>query len=375
MRVLFVAHSFKNAGAEKCLEMLVEHCHRRGDECVVVGPGDGPDPVRLRTFCKRVVRTRLSNAHVYENHKPIANLVKLAHNVWLMSGVIRQFRPDVVYTNTTAVMTGAIAASLMRVPHVWHIHENVDTFALRWVLPLPLMRRLILTTSSKVIFVSELALRSLLPAGAEKAVVIHNGVDLSAFRERPAETRGGGDERAGRISFWGSLSHRKGLDVLLRALAMVVGKGSPATLDVWGHGEPEYVSSMKQLCSALNIADRVTFKGFCENVATHIGAYGMVVVPSRAESFSLVALEAMAAGVPVVVTRCGGPEEFVRHGVDGLVVSVDDSEALARAITEVLECPRQASEMALCARNKVAAEFNVAAKLDEICRQIESTIG
>lgn len=374
MKVLFVAHSFKGGGAEKCLEMLVDHCHRRGDECVVIGPGDGPDPVRLRTLCKRIVRTRLSNAHVYENHKPIANLVKLAHNVWLMRGVIRQFRPDVVYTNTTAVMSGAIAASLMRVPHVWHVHENVDTFGLRWVLPFPVMRKLILATSRKVIFVSELALRSVLPAGDEKAVVVHNGVDPAAFRERLAEITGG-DEISKRIAFWGALSHRKGLDVLVRALAIVVGKRSRTTLDVWGQGTPEYVSSLKQLCSSLNIADRVTFKGFCENVAAHISEYDAVVVPSRAESFSLVALEAMAACVPVVVTRCGGPEEFVHHGVDGFVVPVDDSEALARAITEVLDCPRQASEMARRARKKVVADFNITAKLAEICRHVESTIG
>jgi glycosyltransferase involved in cell wall biosynthesis len=64
----------------------------------------------------------------------------------------------------------------------------------------------------------------------------------------------------------------------------------------------------------------------------------VVVLPSRAESFGAVLVEALACGTPVVATRCGGPEDIVRDGV-GRLVPVDDAEALADELARVLAHP------------------------------------
>jgi glycosyltransferase involved in cell wall biosynthesis len=300
--------------------------------------------------------------------------VKLIANVWLISKLIDQLRPDAVYTNTSAVAAGAIAAKLRHVPHVWHIHENIETFQLRFVVPTPFMRRLVTALSERVIFVTELALRSLYPDGHDKAVVIHNGVDTAAFRVPSGaaagtrQPRDGGDR--GRIAFFGALLHRKGVDVLMRAVAVVKTTYPNVRLDVWGQGHDDYVRYLEELSMSLGTNQQVTFKGYCEDVYSGIAAYDLVVVPSRAESFSLVALEAMAAGVPVIVTRCGGPEEFIANGTDGYVTPVDDHEELARAIEKLFESPARANEMARRAREKVDRDFRLSTKLEAILTQV-----
>ena len=78
----------------------------------------------------------------------------------------------------------------------------------------------------------------------------------------------------------------------------------------------------------------------------------VVVLPSRAESFGAVLVEALACGTPVVATRCGGPEDIVQDGV-GELVPVEDSVALADALSRVLADPGHVRSDALCAALRV----------------------
>jgi glycosyltransferase involved in cell wall biosynthesis len=83
------------------------------------------------------------------------------------------------------------------------------------------------------------------------------------------------------------------------------------------------------------------------------------VLPSTSEGFPLVALEAMAAGRPSVLTRCGGPQEVVDDGVTGYLVPPRDSAALANKICELLNNPERAVTFARNARTKVESSFTI----------------
>lgn len=143
------------------------------------------------------------------------------------------------------------------------------------------------------------------------------------------------------ILFVGWPNFNKGVDVLLRALALLVERGEPGRLLLVGGGY--YRSTrrqelqLKELAASLELGDRVIFAGPKPHaeVAKLMAQSALLVLPSRAEAFGAVLVEALACGTPVVATRCGGPEDFVTPEV-GQLVPVEDEVALAEALATVL---------------------------------------
>jgi glycosyltransferase involved in cell wall biosynthesis len=225
--------------------------------------------------------------------------------------------------------------------------------------------------SDRVIFVSKLSLISVFPKGNSKAIVIHNGVPIppASEIERRAVSSAAGEYKR-RIGFFGSSDRRKGVDVLICAVSLVKKHFPDVVLDVWGRVVNEDRRYLHELLQDHCVSQNVEFRGFCDDVSQHMANYDLIVVPSRAESFSLVALEAMAAAVPVVVTRCGGPEEFIIDGVDGWVVPVDDHRTLAEAIKTSFLFPQRSLEMAQRAKEKVTSDFVLKEKLEAILEQL-----
>jgi glycosyltransferase involved in cell wall biosynthesis len=129
----------------------------------------------------------------------------------------------------------------------------------------------------------------------------------------------------------GGPSHEKGTDVLLRAFARC---GRDVMLRVVGDG-PER-PRLQQLAVDLGIADRVRWLGQLprSSIAEVYGDCDAFVLPSRGETFGVAFIEALACGKPLIATRCGGPEDIV-HAGNGLLVPVDDVEALAVALTRM----------------------------------------
>jgi len=94
------------------------------------------------------------------------------------------------------------------------------------------------------------------------------------------------------------------------------------------------------------------------------------VIPSSAEGFGMPGIEAMASHCPIVSTRCGGPEDFVREGINGYLVDVGDDEAMADRVAQVLDLDNQAWEIMSAASYEIAQEFN----WDRSAEKLESTL-
>ena len=132
----------------------------------------------------------------------------------------------------------------------------------------------------------------------------------------------------------GSLKKGKGFDVLIKAFAQLHDKN--AMLKIIGAGEEG--NALKTLTNSLGLSLQVEFCGFLprskfQNIFDNSLCF---VLASRSETFGLVFIEAMAAGLPVIGTRCGGPEGFVTDDV-GILVDVDDVDALAAAMKKMIE--------------------------------------
>ena len=126
----------------------------------------------------------------------------------------------------------------------------------------------------------------------------------------------------------------KRYDVLIQAFSRLLDQS--ARLIIFGEGDQ--TESYKNLIAELGLQDRVSLPGFAGNLPAEIKVADAFVVSSQSESFSIVLVEALAAGTPVVSTDCPlGPPEILRHGKYGLMCAVNDPVALADTLQKVVD--------------------------------------
>ena len=144
------------------------------------------------------------------------------------------------------------------------------------------------------------------PSIARKVHVIYNGVDSKQLKNKTAHAH-----PQPYVLAYGRLTHQKGFDLLLRAYAQAVKKGSDVDLILAGDGEER--EALEALAFRFGLDGRVHFFGRAtpDEVVRLLNGCLFVVVPSRQESFGIAALEALAAGKPVLATRVGGLEELL----------------------------------------------------------------
>lgn len=162
----------------------------------------------------------------------------------------------------------------------------------------------------------------------ERVVVIPNAVDPDAFSPSEIPIRG---ERPYPIGFIGRLDPVKRVPHLLRSLIDV---RSAVHLHIFGEG-PERADIVAAM-ESYGLRRRVTMHGAIARPQEALSRIGLLVLPSLAEGFGLVLIEAMAAGVPVVATNVPGIRDIIVNGKTGLLVPVHDPVALAGAIDRVI---------------------------------------
>jgi N-acetyl-alpha-D-glucosaminyl L-malate synthase BshA len=148
-----------------------------------------------------------------------------------------------------------------------------------------------------------------------------------------------------------------------------ISRAVPSRLVLIGDGpdRPEAADEAQQL----GVADRVVFLGKQDSVAELLACADMLLLPSQSESFGLVALEAMAAGVPVVATRTGGIPEVVEDGVTGVLGDVGDVAAMGDGAIELLRDPRRWSQASRAARAVATERYSVTAIIPQYERYYE----
>lgn len=196
-------------------------------------------------------------------------------------------------------------------------------------------------------------------ARPDRVTTIHNAIHLPPPAHVPtAENLA---QRPDIVLAVGRLVPEKGFDTLLRAVARAARK---PRLVILGDG-PER-QALEQLASSLGIADRVEFRGYLNEPWPVFREAKMLALSSHTEAFGNVLVEALGHGLPVVATRCGGPEEVLGEGRFGRLVPIGDEGALADAIDATLAEPGDPAE-----RRARAEEFSLDIALDRFEALIE----
>ncbi len=209
-----------------------------------------------------------------------------------------------------------------------------------------------------------------------KFEVIHSGVDLERFRSPripPEVTRRSlGLDGAGRlVGCVARLVPVKGVDCLLDAWSAVRAAVPGATVVFVGDGPLR--PSLEAAAAARGIQDSVVFLGVRDDVAELLPVFDLVVLPSRNEGMGRAAVEALAAGRPVVGSRISGLQDVVQDGETGLLVPPGDPAALAAAIIRCLTERPFRDRMAACARAG-AEPYGIASMLTQLDRLYTQTL-
>lgn len=239
-------------------------------------------------------------------------------------------RPDVIHAHSCNP-GGALGAWLSKktgIPLVTTEHSsamlrgNLAPFKMRYV-------RQAVSQSSAFIAVGQSLQRKMNELGAG-SILIPNMIDVCKF-SIPSEKR-----RPDRFTFGflGTLVSIKGVDVLIKAFSAAFADNNSVSLLIGGKGDS--LPELRSLAEKSGCAERISFAGeiLRKDVPDFFHKIDCFVLPSRMETFGVVLIEAMASGLPVVATRCGGPESIVNSG-NGLLVDVDDEKALSGAMLRV----------------------------------------
>lgn len=279
---------------------------------------------------------------------------------------IRRLRADVVHAHLfEGALYAAVAARCTGVPAVVTLHGQVDVAGGGWS---GAVKRLVFShASTAVVTVSETLGRDLLPSLRIPALrhrVIVNGVASRHTIRQTLEPK----PSTFHVVAIGNIRRPKNYPLLLQAFAKVHEQEPRAHLSIIGQEDREGLfESLLELAQQLGITPHVTFHGFVADPETLLASADCFVLASTQEGFSLATIEAMLNGVPVVATRCGGPEEIVQHGLTGLLVPINDAEALSAAVLDVLQHPQLAQSL----RERALADARDRFSVNEMCRQYE----
>ena len=168
------------------------------------------------------------------------------------------------------------------------------------------------------------------------------------------------------VGFVGRITPDKGLATAIRAVAQLADRHAGLRLCVVGQesGRKGHAAALQGLAADLGMADRVHFLGYRTDADRAGRELDVQVVPSQAEPFGLVTIEAMAWGCPVVATRAGGSTEIVRDGVEGFLVEPGDWRRLAGRLDVLLDSPGLAAEMGRRGRRRVVRHYSLEGMLD-----------
>jgi phosphatidylinositol alpha-1,6-mannosyltransferase len=361
-------------------------------EVTVLAPATAGDAAFDHGLSYRVIRSRvLSRLGPSKAHRG------WVYFVWLLKMLVLCRQRDINYLHIGHAFTGyeglvgLAAARAMRIPCFFWIYGEDITKSLsrggwrenlgRWMLKRAngVLANSRWTKERIVEFLGE---------SAPPVAVVYPGVDTNVFRPDPQASRvvrrklnlpdGPFLLSASR------LERRKGLDLAIEAVPIILREYPQASLVIVGRGPEE--ESLRGSTKRLGVADRVVFAGYVSTaeLALYYAACDVFVVPTLpieatgdTEGFGMVFIEANACGKPVVAGCSGATVEAVQDGVTGLLIDVRAADDVAGAVLRLLRDPHYASCLAQNGLERVRERFTwdrSAQAVEEFCCKVESAL-
>ena len=358
MKILQISSAQSIGGGERHLVDLANGLATRGHDLYAALRPDSPLMGELPKLGRNISTLPLRNALDAPSARKLARLV-------------RQREIQIVHAH--------MARDYPLAAYAARRNPRAKLIVTRHVLfPLNRLHRLVLSQAARVIAVSEAVARAIRAQGlvpAERVVVVPNGIDIDRF----AQARARFDARAFRrrwnipgshllVGSVGEIRPLKGHEDFLRAAAVII-RHFPKThfliAGVDASRSGENLRALERLIADLDLTQHVRLFGWLDDLPSFYGALDVFVSASHTESFGLAIAEALASGTPVVATRTEGAEEILSPEESGSLVPVGDVEALAMAVTALLENPDQSRRIATLGTEIARRRFSVTRMVEE----------
>jgi glycosyltransferase involved in cell wall biosynthesis len=335
LKVVYLDHVARLSGGEIALLRLLPHLDRVNPHLVLAEDGPLVEQFHLAGISTEVMPLRGSVRHMRKaavQHRSLTPSVAAATAAYVLrlAARLRRLGPDLVHTNSLkAGVYGSLAARIAGIPMIWHVRDRIED---DYLPPeaVQLVRRMSRYLATAVVANSRSTMETL--AAPSKPVVIYSVLPevMNVVPDRP-RTNG----RPLTFGILGRLAPWKGQDLFLRAFARAFPEGDERAVVVGGalFGEDEFADGLPRLADSLGIAERLELRGHRPDVWDELSRIDVLVHASvTPEPFGQVILEGMAAGVPVIAARAGGPAEILRHDMTGVLYRCADLGGLADAM-------------------------------------------
>ena len=336
-----------DTGSPRAMAQFIDSLDLSVFQPVYCASGDGPLPRALRAAGVEIVSGEAGSVSYLH---PLDGLAAIFRQI----GRLKRWKIDLLHMNGFFWNTDLVlAAWLRRIPVVLHVHNpqavefrNLDRFAAR-----------------KVLFCShfEMANCRNLERLAGKADVLHNAIDNMQPGGKSIRGQLGLAPADIAIGMVGQVGRRKGVDILIEAARQLLRENNSLVFLIAGPnatGEEEFAQRMYRAAGEPELRGRVRFLGSRPDIPDFLASLDLFVLPTRAEPFGIVVIEAMGAGLPVVVSKVGGVPEIVSSPEIGRLVDPVTPEAFAAAIGELLALPDRGTSMGERARRSLRGRFD-----------------
>jgi glycosyltransferase involved in cell wall biosynthesis len=373
--ILFLQSSSEGYGSAKILLQVLRLVQQQGDHALVILTNRGPLEEELN---KLDVPYFVQNLGILRRkYLSVFGLLNRLQKLWAASRFLSRLHAthqfELVYSNTLAVVVGALWAKQNGIPHQWHVHEIV-------LGPSPLVRGLswLMDYSSPNPIAVSQAVASHWQVHVKKAKlkVIHNGLPYESFTQAKPRLKQelGLPENTQIVGMVGRINPGKGQFFFLEAAQKLASSFPEAHFVLVGDPFASYEPLLDQLKDSireLGLSDRVSYLGFREDIPEIMASLSVFVLPSiLPDSFPTVILEAMASGTPVVATQSGGASEMIEEGVTGFLVPIGSVADLVHALEKLLANPSLGKEMGAAGQARVHQEFSLEAFQTKLSTQL-----
>ena len=376
LRILQVSSAKEIGGGETHLLTLMKGLSERGHQVSLAVRPKNPIVERLGEIKGQILTIPLRNSLDILSARRLAKFIKSEHIDILHCHYARDY-----LVGAMAIMLAG-ASRLILTRHVpFPMKTNIGY-------------RKALSVVSAMICVSEsvrhkvIASRLLQP---ERVITIHNGIDIDRFSSNKPSTRAeiaamrkrlnlsDGTDDTFLVGVVGQLAAHKAQDDFIKAATMISSDCPAAHFVIAGKDhdkKQKYKKYLDELVTASGFSDRFTFINDLDDLPGVLASLDLLVLPSLAESFGLVLVEAMASGTNVIAADIGGPSEIIDKDISGLLVPPNDPKSLAIAMRRLIRESKLRTRLAANAKRTVTERFSaeqMIATTEELYRAVLSS--
>ncbi len=350
LNLVFFSHSSGLYGAERrLLELASELVADYGALCTVYVPDSGPLEERLVDIGVSVVLGRYHRWCWWSGNDPGPQPDQVNYEKqfsfsidWLLHELpeLKRLAPDVILTSSIVIVWGAMAATLLNVPHVWMIHEFGELdHGLKFYIPFSEVTNFILSASNKVITNSRAVQKELFGesrATNVETIYYHFG-DLYPDVQKD-DQKVLINSASMNLLLVGNIIPSKGQEDAVRALVELVNqRNRDVALAIVGSGQATYLDKLRRMVEDAHVQERVHFVPFQMNVRPLFSQADIILVCSRCEAFGSVTVEGLLHGKAVIGTNTGGTPEIIHDGETGLLYEPGNIPQLVSQIERLME--------------------------------------